>query len=287
MSNINMTSEQLPWIIFELNDYYYAVNTRYVTGIVMMPSSIVPVPEAPEIFRGICEIRDEVVPLLDMRLLFGMQSVEQEYEEFKNMINQRKLEHENWIRELDRCLERNEPFRLQLDPCKCAFGQMLSSFKSHSNMINSHLKKIEGPHAELHNTGAKAIECEKRGEDYREQLEKIHTILAPRISTLLDETSDIFRHHYREMIITLSDNHKSLGIIVDEVVAVDSIEMVADKEKIHQLHRSPFVNGVAASPKIQGQIIVIDEEVLINERNIIGQEENSLSELSKHIETKE
>lgn len=287
MSETKMTAEQLPWIIFELDDYYYAVNTKYVTGIVMMQSDIVPVPEAPQIFRGICDIRGMVVPLLDMRLLFGMQSVQQEYDEFKEMINQRKLDHENWVRELERCLERNEPFRLNLDPHKCAFGQWLSNFKSHSNLINSHVKKLDAPHIELHQAGAKAVECRKNGGDYKEYIEKIHSIYAPRINTLLDETIDIFQHHYREMIITLSSNEKPLGIIVDEVVAVDSVEMVADREKIHQLHRSPFVSGVAVSPKIQGQIIVIDEEALINERDIIEQEENTLSQLSKHIETNE
>lgn len=292
MSETTLSADQLPWIIFELDDHYFAVNTKYVTGIIMMPSEIMPIPDAPEIFKGVADIRGTIHPLLDLRVLFGIKSVAQEYVEFKEMIDQRMLDHKNWVNELKRCLENNEPFRLATDPHNCAFGKWYYSFSSRSNVISNHLKKIEEPHAKLHELAERAFSCKRDCANctnercLRELLSEASDIYVPKIEELLKQTKDIFASHYREMVITLSNETKPLGIIVDEVVSVDSLEMVADKKQIHQLHRSPYVCGVAVSPKIQGEIIIIDEDVLISERTLIEQEENSLSELGqKQLET--
>jgi purine-binding chemotaxis protein CheW len=59
------------YLTFELQEEEYAVNIAYVTEIVGM-QRISEVPDVPEFIKGVINLRGKVIPLMDMRLRFGM-----------------------------------------------------------------------------------------------------------------------------------------------------------------------------------------------------------------------
>jgi purine-binding chemotaxis protein CheW len=59
------------YLTFEVQDEEYAVNIAYVTEIVGM-QRISEVPDVPEFIKGVINLRGKVIPLMDMRLRFGM-----------------------------------------------------------------------------------------------------------------------------------------------------------------------------------------------------------------------
>lgn len=63
------------YITFKLADEMFAVDVGQVREI-LDSSTITKIPGAPQFMRGVINVRGSVVPVLDMRLKFGMESVE-------------------------------------------------------------------------------------------------------------------------------------------------------------------------------------------------------------------
>lgn len=141
-------NDVLPWIIFSLDGRYFAVNSCLVSGI-NQTLPITPVPEAPELFSGVCDVRGETIPVFSMRRLL----------------------------------------KLPLD-------------ESRENMIIT-LSRTEG------------------------------------------------------------EQTPCMGFLVDEVLSVDSVELIDRRSNTKCLFISGYVFGIARSEKIEGDIMVIDEESLL------------------------
>jgi purine-binding chemotaxis protein CheW len=59
------------YLTFEVQDEEYAVNVAYVTEIVGL-QRISEVPDVPEFIKGVINLRGKVIPVMDMRLRFGL-----------------------------------------------------------------------------------------------------------------------------------------------------------------------------------------------------------------------
>lgn len=278
MDNIknSIAEEQLPWLIFSLCEYTYAINSKHITGIAVTPESITPVPSAPEIYRGIVNIRGDVYPVLDMRRLFGYNTLENEYAEFAETIEQHKRAHLEWADELKRSVESNTDFSLAIDPHKCKFGSWYYGFKSNSRSANQLLKRIEEPHTALHNT-AELIANERREPDSPEKSRKTDELMQlvfdeyiPQITDIMDEAVRRYKSYYRETMITFSNGESRLAIVVDRVLAVDKIEFVDGRINMDKIFNSPYFRGVARNSRVEGDILIIDEKKIMDkaERDI-------------------
>lgn len=61
------------FLTFRLGNEYYGVEVRYVTEIVGM-QRITEVPDMPAFVKGVVNLRGQVIPVLDMRIRFHMES---------------------------------------------------------------------------------------------------------------------------------------------------------------------------------------------------------------------
>ena len=59
------------YLTFDVQDEEYAVNLAYVTVIVGL-QRISEVPDVPEFIKGVINLRGKVIPVMDMRLRFGL-----------------------------------------------------------------------------------------------------------------------------------------------------------------------------------------------------------------------
>lgn len=256
---------ELPWLIFTLNEQAYAVNSKYVNGIDMKPNSITALPDAPDIYCGLVERRGEVYPLLNMRKTFHFPSVDDETEEFGKMIEQRKNDHIKWIDTFERCMQSREKFTLAVDPHKCAFGKWYDQFIKGTHTITFHIKKIEEPHRLLHETAAMIINAMSRGEDKKAEVlfKKLKNEYYPRVISVLNEVKDVYRSTYRETVVVLADENQKMGLLVDEILAVDKVESVTGGGSMNLLMQSKFFKRVVRNDKIDMEILVVDEDELL------------------------
>ncbi len=255
----------LPWLIFTLNEQAYAVNSKYVNGIEMRPDTVTALPDAPDIYCGLVERRGEVYPLLNMRKTFHFPSVDDESEAFGKMIDQRKNDHIRWIENFENCYRKKEKFTLAVDPHKCAFGKWYDQFSKSTHTITFHIKKIEEPHKLLHETAAAIINAMNRGEDQKAEVlfKKLKNEYYPRVIAVLDEVKAVYRSTYRETVVVLSDEKQMLGLLVDEVLAVDKVEPVIGGGSMNLLSQSRFFKRVVQNDKINLEILIVDEEELL------------------------
>lgn len=262
--------EVLPWLIFGIQEELYAVNSAYVEYITPLPETgLTKVPDMAKARYGLMPFQEGYVSLLSMRTLFGLSTLEDEYEMFKDMIEHRKQDHLDWVEELKRCTHEEEPFTLATDPHQCAFGRWYDSFVSEQPSINSHLAKIDDPHKRLHQTAGQIVQCcgTEKGLDpdcTQSILMELEQEIVPMVVGLLDETKEIFSSHYREMVIIIEEGQERIGLIVDSVRSVDQLDMVDDKlEAAQSIRHSEYISKVAKLSEADQVVFILDEHKLL------------------------
>ena len=68
--------ETVQYLTFKLSDEIFAIDVSKVREILEL-TSITKVPQTPEFMRGVINLRGSVVPVIDLRLNFGMKCTEQ------------------------------------------------------------------------------------------------------------------------------------------------------------------------------------------------------------------
>jgi purine-binding chemotaxis protein CheW len=74
--SIAAINETVQYLTFKLADEVFALDVAKVREI-LEQSSITKVPQTPDFMRGVINLRGSVVPVIDMRLKFGMSATEQ------------------------------------------------------------------------------------------------------------------------------------------------------------------------------------------------------------------
>jgi purine-binding chemotaxis protein CheW len=69
-------TETTQYLTFDLGEEIFAVDVAEVREILDV-STITKVPQTPDFMRGVINLRGSVVPVMDMRLIFGMTTTEQ------------------------------------------------------------------------------------------------------------------------------------------------------------------------------------------------------------------
>ncbi len=74
--SVSTITETVQYLTFKLADEIFALDVAKVREILEY-TSITKVPQTPEFMRGVINLRGSVVPVIDMRLKFGMTTTEQ------------------------------------------------------------------------------------------------------------------------------------------------------------------------------------------------------------------
>lgn len=264
-----------PFIIFKAADNLYCVSSEYVSTIMQVPE-YQQVPETLPEITGVFLYREETVSMVDLRKMMKKKSLEEEYQDFCVMLEERKKDHIEWVETLEHSAKTGEKFKLATDPHQCKLGKWYYSFKSDNQEVNFHLHKIEEPHARLHEAALDVENCLqdcdncKREECLREILERLKKENMPQILGLLDETKDIFQSTvFHEMALVLN-GQKKYAMIVDEVLAVEELPILGKDAKGHILG-TRFVKNVRKSDTVQGLILELDVPALLENLAVLSE----------------
>jgi chemotaxis signal transduction protein len=266
---------ELPWLTFTLCGNAYAVNSKYIDGIITPPDEITPIPDSPPKYIGMLNIRGNVFPLLDMRKQFKIFSIEEEVDAFTKDVEHFIELHRQRFRTIADEFERGgEPdFNISEDHLKCEYSLWLDKKFHKKDKVFETLQKAEQAHKNLHAMPAKiySIMSENYLDPKKSKVDEGHAILeesAADLQTFTDALTEAeynYRRRFRETIINLADGEDRIGILVDEVLGVGSIEMVKDSKNLNSVYQSKLFCGVAKSDKTEKEILVIDEELLIRQ----------------------
>ena len=262
-THLNQDTEY-PHVMFRLKNELFSVFGKYVSTIQQYPEDVIQIPHAPSYVRGSFFYQGQTISIVDLRLLFDWQSLEQEFTAFSEMIDQRKNDHINWVRTLEECLTEEKVFPLATDSHKCALGKWRDSFVGKSSSIAHQLQKIDAPHEALHHAAIEVMEYRKKNsssetETYKKSvMQKLEGTLMPQILSLLDETKDIFRKfEYREMVLVLGGEHP-IGLLVDEVVAVDNLVYEKESKLSETMKAKGMILAVQRYEKTKELVLELD-----------------------------
>lgn len=257
-----------PSIVFKVRNGLFSVDSRNIIGIAQLPEYQKLV-DAPPYCMGFFVNRGDIVQLIDMRILFSMESMVEEYEAFVQMIDQRKQDHYNWIAELESCLNEGREFTLATDHHKCALGKWYDNFHTENQNLMFHLKKLEEPHRLIHQASHFDEICAgaKSEEEKRERLLKTLQITkdkyVPEVMAVLNECEDVFKETaFREMVLILKCENGFLGIVVDEVLAVEELDSIIENDGSDSIGHSPYIHGINKSKSVDGIILRLDDRKL-------------------------
>lgn len=262
------TEVKCPSIVFKVKNGYFAINSKNIQGIMQLPT-VQKLPNTPPNIEGMFIYRGRPLMLMDMRGVFGMTTINEEYDAFSSMMEQRKQEHMMWVETLKESVETGEPFPLATDSHECAFGKWYDSYVTSNDTLRVHLSKIEEPHNLLHKSAIKVEERIAQGVDAAQDetvqniLRQVEMEYAPRIISLIDETIEMFKYEaYHEMVLVLSSGsmEKEVGLIVDEVLSVEDLTDMSADSNMNYYNAEKIVSSVAKSSKYNDIILVLDEE---------------------------
>ncbi len=258
-------AEDLPWLIFTLDDKAYAVNSKFVNGIEMKPKVVTPIPEAPEAYCGVVQRRGEVYPLLDMRKVFHFSTLDQEAADFREMMEQRKADHVKWVETLEHCAETGETFTLATDSHKCALGMWYDEFTKNHPSAAVLLKKIEEPHRKLHEAAHDVLAAADKAdkETVEKLIKRVRNDYMPKVLSAIDDAENAYKSTFKETVVVLTEGDQMLGLLVDKVLAVDKISFINGGGNMNLLLQSKYFCNVARCARFDMEILVIDERELL------------------------
>lgn len=253
-------NNNIPWIIFDLNHQLYAISADMVTGISQIPT-ITSVAGAPAMFLGVCNIRGVVVPVLNLKSFLKIHRDPKEDEKILTALSYKSGGVEDYLKELKRCLDNKEKFSVSSD----YFGDHIEcSHFSESSESGAYIRRIHELQKELEGYGAAA----NKGKNVFSQAKACGKRLVNTVNNAIEYLSDTSK----QMMIALSDNADStdpcMAFTVDNVRAVDQLELVSDKSERKQLFVSGQISAVAHNDKLKGEILVIDNAVIIQTINV-------------------
>lgn len=273
---------QLPWIIFKVRDNDYSVNSENVISIVEMPNNIIQVPDVQQYIRGIMDLRGSIIPLIDLKVVFGAKSYKDIINEFSDAIQKVKKDCLDWINELERCIQNEELFTLKTGVRQCGLGKWFYSYNSDDFTINNHLSKLEQPHNMLHDKVKCYIDTlnndkltqEEKNNIYSDILYKAKTDFVPKIIDILTDTQSLLKESLKEMIIVIEYNNFKAGIIVDKVNAIENVlDVFEQSEMDDKYYDTRYVTSVGKSEKSNTTVLKLNLDNILSKAAHIDLEE--------------
>ena len=216
---------KFPWALFKIAGSIYGISCEKVLSIIIL-NDVTSLPNAPDYIRGVINPRGKIIPLIDLRKKLDLKSVPEEIIEFEKMLAQRKQDHIHWLDELENSVKEHREFKLTTNPHACAFGKWFDSFQTTNIVLNSLLRKVDRIHQYIHSIAIQIKTHQERNE-YSEAAQILAATRDTELKLLINLFSamvEAYRESRREIGLILENKQIALGIITDEIVAVEKLK---------------------------------------------------------------
>ncbi len=252
-----------PSIVFEVGNNLFSVDSRYIETIMQLPPCD-KLPDARPEIKGIFHYRGKTITMFDLRLVMRLKSRENEFEDFSKMIDARKGDHINWVDALENTARTDAPFTLATDYHKCALGRWCDNFHSDIAELNFQIGKITDPHRKLHETANQVHDIlknkhdENRHKTAQEVVKHLRETYMTSVIDILEQTKGVYKDTvFREMALVMSGEH-CMGLIADSILAVEELTPISEGEEVNKFLPEAYVTQVMRSKKIDGLILGLD-----------------------------
>lgn len=209
-------SEEEQLVSFQVGPEEYALDINAVREILRV-SEITGVPNVPDYVKGLFTIRNQLMPVVDLRTLLGMKVIAEQH---ITQIDAMKSSHERWARELLAALESKLPFTGETSAQVCDLGKWLDKFNTASQEIQNTIKDVREPHTWLHDAANSLIKLARSSSD--DALRDYESKFTPLLASILDHLDKLKESISKNIqedqrILVVDDGNLTVGYLVDHV----------------------------------------------------------------------
>jgi chemotaxis signal transduction protein len=240
-------------LIFESSTNKFAIDLDYVLEIVRMPKYM-KIPNASKNVRGIMNLRDRIIPLIDLRRMLGFQSLEDEAKDMIDMLKEREQDHINWVDELIASVKDRREFKLTTDPRMCKFGKWFYSFKTNNIVLANFLTNFEKPHNNIHALGihVKELEHQNKFTEAMELCIEGRDKELASIKKLFAELYILFQTSYQEFAVIINTDGVLQSFNADKIDKIATIS----QDSYSKLESTRFGGNVKEVINIDNSIVL-------------------------------
>jgi purine-binding chemotaxis protein CheW len=259
--------DHLPHVIVRIKQQQLAISSACVRRLLLMPE-VIPVPHSPPEIRGVIKVRDAVIPLLDLRVQFGMTSFIQEAEETVQLLHDREQDHKNWLAELLASVDNKRPFTLARNPHQCKFGKWYDTYKPENQSVAflSLWRAFDKPHCRIHAIADSVCDLAAKGEyaAARDVIAAVRDTDLQEMIRLFAEVRATLRQTTREVAIVLGQADRQLALCADGIVAIETLDLDAIQPISEMFNASDAVLTpyVARRPNSSQVVLMLQSEQL-------------------------
>ncbi len=256
--------EQL--VSFRLAGEVYAFDIRHVSEIIKI-SGITRAPNAPAGVRGLFTIRDQLLPIIDLREILGLPTLASER---SAVVAAAAREHQEWFDSLDHALAANRPFSGATVAKETPFGKWLEAYNSSSIAVEGLIKRLKRARADLFTAAGRLLRNQRRDgdetpsrEQFREQGGALLAVVLDLLAGLESTMAENLLMDQRALVVR--GNGMSVGYLVDWVDEVLRIpRSVIDEAPGLAASERGELRAVAKLNNGEKLIMIMDESALIS-----------------------
>jgi len=255
--------EEKHLVSFKIAKEEYAFDIDKVREILRV-TDITTVPNASPYVRGLFTVRNQLLPVLDLRVLLG---VENYLSERLKKVDDMTLETKKWESVLKNAIESGTEFTGNKDIKKSSFEIWFKKFDTSSDIIQADTKKLQQLHIDLFEYINKFYEKQDFVSEQSQLFFK--KSIAPLIENILKIFSDLklsLKTHISEdqRILVVETGSTNIGYLVDDVNEVIRIpKSVIDETPGIASSKQRELQGVAKLDKGERLIMIINENTLV------------------------
>jgi chemotaxis signal transduction protein len=252
---------EMPWVLVTAGPGLFALSTRHVQEMASTPA-VTRVPLAPHFVRGVINLRGHVMPLVDLRLRFGLVSQAQEVEALVELLRAREQDHRRWLDELVASVRERRTFALTTDPHACAFGKWYDTFRTDNLLFENVLKRFDTPHRRIHEVGAEIVRSMQKGTfaGCEAIVEGLRGTTLQALLDLFTEARAVLRESSREIAVVLSGAGPTYAVAVDAIASVERLtpDALSSLDDSTIGVRSECVDAVARRARDSRLVLTVD-----------------------------
>ena len=232
------------FIVLEIENESFIISLEYVNEIVRI-QEITEAPHQPEWVRGIMNLRDSVIMLIDTRKRLDLKSLA---ETVKKAINVGKEHLSNWIEKLEYSVSKVQPFELTLDANASAYGKWLNGLLSDANIkesIKTALSETVTPHTQIYALGKEALDLStaKKKEKALELVAQIKNVHLAKIIDIFEGVRQRAQKDYsKEIAVIVEFQGIHFAMLADEIKKMKTFSR--ETRQTGSLADGPFILGV-------------------------------------------
>lgn len=268
------------WLICEVLSQPFALCVSGVVELLSLRDILVtPIPNTPDHICGLINLRGQSLGLLDVRTMFGMQSMQDETEEVLQMLSDREQDHIHWLNELAASVRENRPFSLATDPHLCKFGvwydQLMGDREELSRFTNDQLSLLEVldqfdlPHQRIHSLAEQMADLRNadKTEDAIALLDEAKNTDLKLLLELFEKTRQMIRTLRHGVAIVVETKSKRLALLFDNASEVKQFPAEAHRPLETANNAKGLISGFIQDEETEDLIQVIGLEEIADFRS--------------------